>query len=417
MKQLPHMVRIRQVFDDDRIADPRGAAQEAAAGLLEGAAVSRGQTVAITGSSRGIANIAEIIAGAVAALKDAGLDPFIVPAMGSHGGGTAERQAAVLHHYGVTEEAVGAPVRSSTDTVTLCHTPEGIPVVLDRLAAEADHILLVNRIKPHTHLTGPIESGLAKILVIGLGKPAGALTYHRAFMQHGFNEVFHAAVPLVLEHTSVLGGLGIIENALDHTARIVPVRANEILAREPELLREATERMAKLPLDNIHVLVVDQIGKDVSGAGMDTNVIGRDRPGPHIEVIFVRDLTPASEGNAIGIGLADVTVGRFTDKTDADATFLNCATCMHLELARMPYAFETDREALAGAISGTTVAEPRDARIVWIRSTLALTELEVSEPLLPELAGRADIELLGEPHPFAFHPSGALVDAFSPPLA
>ena len=413
---FPRMVRIRQHFDDDPIADPRATAHEAAASLLEGAPIRPGQTVAITGSSRGIANIAEIIAGAVAALKEAGLRPFVVPAMGSHGGGTAECQAAVLHHYGVTEEAVGAPVRSCTDTVTLCHTPEGIPVVLDRLAAEADHILAVNRIKPHTHLTGPLESGLAKILVIGLGKPAGALTYHRAFMKHGFNEVFHAAVPLVLEHTSVLGGLGIIENALDHTARIVPVRSSEILEREPELLRDATARMAKLPFDNIHVLVVDQIGKDVSGAGMDTNIIGRDRPGPHIEVIFVRDLTAASEGNAIGIGLADVTVRRLVDKTNAEATFLNCATCMHLELIRMPYAFDTDREALAGAISGTTVTDPTDARIVWIRSTLALTEMEVSEPLVPELAGRTDIEVLGEPHPFGFQPNGALADAFEPPL-
>jgi len=410
------MIRIRQCFDEERLPDPRAAAQRAAEELVAGASMTPGQTVAITGSSRGIANIAEIIAGAVAALREAGLEPFVVPAMGSHGGGTAERQLAVLHHYGVTEAFIGAPVRSSTETVELARTPEGIPLTFDRLASQADHILVVNRVKPHSHLSGPVESGLSKILLIGMGKPVGARVYHRAFARHGFAPVIQSAIPVLLEHVSVLGGLGIVENALDETARIVAVPASELLSREPVLLQEAKQRMARLPFDDIHLLIVDQMGKDISGVGMDTNVIGRDRPGPHIEVIFVRDLTPASEGNASGIGLADVTVRRLIDKMDAKATFLNCVTALHLHLARVPYAFETDREAIEAALGANSAPSPHEARIVWVRDTLSLSELEVSEAFAEEVTSREDLEACSEPHEVHFGPDGALVNVFSPPI-
>jgi hypothetical protein len=414
---LPRLIRVRQRFDDDHLADPRAEARRGTAELLEGAPVRPGQTVALTGSSRGIANIALIIAGAVDALKARGLKPFVVPAMGSHGGGTAERQAAVLHHYGVTEKRVGAPVLSSTDTVLLGESPEGIPITFDRLAAEADHVFVINRIKPHTHFVGPVESGLAKILLIGLGKPAGAGRYHKAFARFGFSQVIRSALPCVLQRVSVLGGLAIIENALDLTARVVPVRASDILDREPALLEESKRRMAHLPLDPIDVLIVDLLGKDISGAGMDTNVIGRERPGgPKVSVIFVRDLTPASEGNASGIGMAEVTVRRLLDKMDAKATFLNCSTALHSHLARVPHAFATDREALDAAIASSPALDPAEARLVWIRSTLALAELECSEALLPDVAANPRLEPLGDPHPFRFHPDGSLVDAFDPPL-
>jgi hypothetical protein len=411
------MIRVRQLFEDDHLPDPRGVARAGAAQLLDGAPVKAGQSVALTGSSRGIANIALIIAGAVDALKAKGLRPFIVPAMGSHGGGTAERQAAVLHHYGVTEDAVGAPVRSSIETVQLGETPKGIPLVVDRLASEADHLFVINRVKPHTHFPGPCESGLAKILLIGLGKPAGAERYHKAIARLGLDGLYRSAIPCLLERLSVLGGLAIIENARDETARIVPLRAAEILDREPALLEEAKRRMARLPFDPIDLLIVDLLGKDVSGAGMDTNVIGRERPGgPRVGVIFVRDLTPASEGNATGIGMADLTVRRLVEKMDAKATFLNCATALHPHLARVPYAFDTDREALDAAVRCTPALRPCDARIVWIRSTLALAELEASEPLAADLAANPLLETIGDPHPFRFHPDGSLVDAFAPPL-
>jgi hypothetical protein len=413
MMTLPRMVRIRQRLNDERLANPRTSAHELTAGLLSGFPVKRGQTVAITGSSRGIANIAEIIAGAVAALKEAGLQPFVFPAMGSHGGGTAERQANVLHHYGVTEEGVGAPVRSSTETVRLAETPEGIPILFDRHAAGADHILVINRIKPHSHFIGPCESGLAKILLIGAGKPEGARLYHRAFMRFGFPQTFQSALPILLQHISVIGGLGIVENGLDQTARIVALRAHEFLEKEPALLEEAKRRMARLPFDDIDVLIVDRMGKDISGVGMDTNVIGRDRPGPHIQVIFVRDLTPASEGNASGIGLADVTVRRLVDKMDTMATFLNCATALHLHLARVPYAFDTDREALEAALAATIAPSPAEARVVWIRDTLSLADLEVSEALLHEVQASPRLTLSGSPHDIRFDPTGALMDAFS----
>jgi len=410
--QFPRMVRIRQKLDDERLDDPREAARSETARLLADAPVRPGQSVAITGSSRGIANMAEIIAGAVAALRDAGLQPFVFPAMGSHGGGTAERQASVLHHYGVTEQAVGAPVRSSTDAVKLAETPEGIPVLFDRIAAGADHVFVVNRIKPHSHFIGPCESGLAKILLIGAGKPEGARLYHRAFARFGFAKTFQSALPLLLKHISVLGGLAIIENGLDQTARIVGLRAGEFLEKEPALLEEAKRRMARLPFDDIDVLVVDRMGKDISGVGMDTNVIGRDRPGPRVQVIFVRDLTPASEGNASGIGLADVTVRRLIEKMDPKATFLNCATALHLHLARVPYAFDTDREALEAALRSTIAPSPAEARVVWIRDTLSLAELEVSEALLCEVDSNPRLTLCGASHEVGFGGDGSLVDAF-----
>jgi hypothetical protein len=414
---LPKLLRVRQSFPDDGLDDPRGTARDAAVALLAESPLQPGQSVAITGSSRGIANIAEIIAGVVDALAAAGGKPFIVPAMGSHGGGTADRQAAVLHHYGVTEDGVGAPVRSSIEVVHLGQTPEGIPLTLDRHAAEADHIFLVNRIKPHTHLVGPCESGLAKIMCIGLGKPAGARRYHKAFARYGIGHVFQSAVPALLDRRSFLGGLAIVENARDDTARIEPIPAADILDREPALLEEAKRRMARLPFDNLDVLIIDHLGKDISGTGMDTNVIGRDRPGgPDVGVILVRDLTPASEGNASGIGMADITVRRLIEKMDAAATFLNCATALHPHLARVPYAFETDREALAAAIDCSPALSPAAARIAWIRSTMALTEIECSAPLADEADAHPLCEAAGPPHPFAFTDTGALVDAFDPPL-
>jgi len=406
------MVRVRQQLDDERLASPRETARNETARLLAGAPIRRGQTVAVTGSSRGIANIAEILAGAVAALKDAGLQPFVFPAMGSHGGGTAERQANVLHHYGVTEEGVGAPVRSSTDAVKLAETPEGVPVLFDRIAAGADHVFVVNRIKPHSHFIGPCESGLTKILLIGAGKPEGARLYHRAFARFGFPQTFQAALPVLLQHISVLGGLGIIENGLDQTARVVGLRADRFLADEPALLEDAKRRMGKLPFGDLDVLIVDRMGKDISGVGMDTNVIGRDRPGPRTQVIFVRDLTPASEGNASGIGLADVTVRRLIEKMDPKATFLNCATALHLHLARVPYAFDTDREALEAALRSTIAPTPAEARVVWIRDTLSLGELEVSEALLDEVRANERLSVCGDAHSIDFHPTGSLVDAF-----
>ena len=408
------MVCVHQRLDSERLADPRGTARAATEELLAQATTAPGQSVALTGSSRGIAHIADIIAGAVEALRAAGLEPFVVPAMGSHAGGTAESQRAVLHHYGVHPERIGAPVHSSTDVVEIANTPLGIPIVMDKLAAGADHILAINRVKAHSHFAGPIESGIAKILLIGLGKPAGAKVYHRGFARHGFYAFIECALPVLLRHVSVLGGLAIVENGLDDTARIEALAAADILAREPALLLDAHRRMPRLPIDDLDVLIVDRMGKDISGVGMDPNVIGRDRPGPHIQVILVRDLTPASEGNAAGIGLADVTVQRLIDKMDPKATFLNCATALHTHLARVPYAFGTDREALEAALGATAAPSPDQTRVAWIRDTHALADLEVSEALLADVAASDHLEATGQPHDILFHPDGSLADVFAP---
>lgn len=412
---LPKMVRIRQHFQDDSLVDPQSAACQATVDLLEAPCapvIRSGQRVAVAAGSRGIANIAEIITGVVAGLKEAGLRPFIVPAMGSHGGGTAERQQAVLEHYGVTEERVGAPVVSSTETVLLGRTPLGVPVTLDRHASEADHILVVNRIKPHTHYDRPVQSGCAKMLIIGLGKPAGALGYHRAFRRHTFAQVIETTIPWLLERVSVLGGIAILENALEHTARIVSIPTREMLTREPPLLEEATQRMARLPFSQLHVLIVDRMGKDISGTGIDTNVIGRVKPGPDIEVIIVLDLTAASEGNATGIGLADITVQRLIDKMDAKATFLNCATAVMSGLARVPYSFPIDREAIEASFGAISVEMPQEARIVHIRDTLSLSEMEVSECMLDQVHSSPGLEVVGEAHPMAFDADGNLINVF-----
>jgi hypothetical protein len=419
---MPHplMLRIRQRFDAPRVADVPGAVRAELARIGVRELIHPGETVAVTAGSRGIANIALIIRTLVEVLKEGGARPFIVPAMGSHGGATAEGQRKIIEGLGITEVSVGAPIRSSMETVELGTTRDGIPLHFDRAAHEADRIAIVNRVKPHTNFSGTIESGLIKMMLIGLGKHVGAATYHRAIVDHSFDHVARAAGPLVLARGRIALGLALLENGYDETAHVEAVLPAGFEEREQALLVLAKQWLPRLPIRRPDLLIVDQMGKNVSGSGMDTNVIGRKPHGtadwdPGVKRLFVRELTPETGGNAYGIGLADFTTARLVRAIDRRATALNCLTASHPAAAAIPIHFETDREAIDAALATVGLAPPERARVVRIENTLRLVELDVSEACRTEVAGRADVEILGAPRPLAFDGENNLLP-FGAPL-
>ena len=387
---LPQFLRVRQNFPDLRLENVAGKVHAELGQLALAGRIKAGQTVALTASSRGIADLPVILRAAVDHLRALGAAPFVVPAMGSHGGATGDGQLALLAAAGITDASVGCPIRSSMDTEVLFESVDGYPVHFDRSALEADHVLLCGRVKLHTELDGDFQSGLAKMLLIGLGKHEGAKIYHRAIRDFGFDHIVHSVVPRMLAATNVVGGLAIVENAYGHTANIEALATQEILDREPKLLTAARALLAGLPFDEVDLLIVDEIGKQISGTGMDTNVIGRKGEPPvpecpRVKRIFVRSLKPTSLGNAAGIGLADFTTQRLIDQIDRRALAINCITSGHVEAGRLPLAMETDREAIEAALSTIGLVAPQDARILWIESTAALGEMECSSAYLPQL--------------------------------
>jgi hypothetical protein len=410
---LPKMVRVRQAFPRPRVADiPRAVADALdRAGLR----ITRGATVAVGAGSRGIANIDVIVGATVRYLRDLGARPFVFPAMGSHGGGTSEGQLSVLAHYGITEATMGCPVRATMDVVQVGDAL-GLPVWLDRYAAEADWIGLVNRIKPHTDFKGSIESGLFKMMTIGLGKHKGAIQYHRANIRHGYETVITAVGREVLGRAPIGFGLGILENGYDETAHIEAFVADDLEAGERRLLKDAREWMARLPFSPLDVLVVEEIGKNISGAGMDTNVIGRPSnphepfpADPRILWIVALDLTEESYGNATGIGNADFTTRRLVDKIDMKPTLINCITACAPNGAKVPATYDTDREAIETALSCIGLTPPDEARVIRIKNTLMLGEIEVSEALMAEVAQRRDLTPLSSPATLPFDAAGSLL--------
>src|ERR671930_195374 len=409
---LPRMVRVRQTFSRPRVADiPRTVGERLAAANLP---VKRGDTVAVGAGSRGIANIDVIVGAAVRYLKDLGARPFVFPAMGSHGGGTAEGQLDVLAHYGITEATMGCPVRATME-VTQVGEALGLPVWLDRYASEADWIGLVNRVKPHTDFKGSIESGLFKMLTIGLGKHTGAIQYHRANIHHGYETVITSVGREMLAKARIGFGLGVVENGYDETARIEAFTAENLEAGERRLLKDAREWMARLPFSPMDVLIVEEIGKNISGAGMDTNVIGRPSnphepfpADPKILWIVALDLTDESYGNATGLGNADFTTRRLVDKIDMKPTLINCITACAPGGAKVPPTYDTDREAIETALDCIGLMPPEKARVIRIKNTLMIGEIEVSEAFAPDLAKRPDLTPLGDPAPLPFDAAGRL---------
>jgi hypothetical protein len=402
MASYPLMFRVRQALEARRINDVAGEVDRQLARLQLGKRVQTGQSVAITAGSRGIANIPTILGAAVEHLKRLGVRPFIVPAMGSHGGGTAEGQREVVESYGITEEAVGCPIRSSMETVVVCQTPEGLPVHFDRLAYEADHVLVVNRIKPHTRFVGPIESGLMKMLLIGLGKCQGAQVYHGAIQEYSFAQIIRSVADAVFAKCHILAGLGIVENAYDQTALLEAIAPEEFEVREKELLVQAKAWMARLPFDAVDLLLIDRIGKNISGTGLDTNVVGRkfddhkavEGETPKVRTIAVRGLTPETHGNAIGLGIAEFCKSQILGQMDVEATRLNAITANHATAAMWPLDYPTDREILDAAVRAAGRTDPAAAKILWIPNTLAIAEVECSAAYLAEAQTRGDLAIL-----------------------
>ena len=416
----PRIVRIRQQFERPRLADIAAAVVSALDKLDLSRRIKSGQSVALTAGSRGIANIPLILRSTAAFLKKLGAKPFLVPTMGSHGGGTAEGQHHILESYGITEEFVGVPIRASMDTVQVGVTAEGFPVLLDRIASEADHIGVVARVKPHTGYHGPLESGLMKMMMIGLGKHAGALAYHRILLDHPFDRVVRSVGRTLMHAAPIAFGLGLVENAYDETAIIEGVAPEAFEPTEERLLTEARRLLMRLPLRSADLLIVDEIGKNISGSGMDTNVVGRKRAfrmqaplegTPSMRLIYVRGLSDKTHGNASGIGLADFTCTRLIQSMDYRATVINCLTAGYPEGAFLPVHFGTDREVIDAALAIIGTRAPEQARILRIRNTMHLEELEVSEPCLEEAERQTDFTALGRPRPLEFDAAGHL-----PPL-
>jgi hypothetical protein len=411
------MVRVRQSFDGPRVDDVPAAVREALARLNLGSRIRPGQSVALTAGSRGIANIATMLRSTVRYLRDLGAESWIVPAMGSHGGGTAEGQRAVLASYGITEEAVGAPIHSSMDVVEVGRTDEGWPVYVDRLAARADHIGVVARVKPHTNYSGAVESGWLKMMAIGLGKRKGAAWYHRVFLDRPFEPVVRSVGRVVRQAVPIAFGLATVENGYDQTAVIEAALPADFEPVEERLLIRAKQWLARLPFKQADLLVIDQIGKEISGSGMDTNVVGRKRAlrndptagQPDMRLILIRGLSARTHGNAAGIGFADFTTNRLVRAMDYAATRLNCVTSGYPQGAALPPHYETDRETIEAALAILGLREPQGARVMRIKNTLELEYVEVSQPCLRELEPATKFEVLG-PADWTFDESGNLSD-------
>lgn len=410
---LPKMARVRQHFEAPVLTDLPASIQAELDRIDAASIVRPGESVAITAGSRGVANIATAVKATVEYLKGIDAKPIVIPAMGSHGGATSEGQRTVLEHYGITEKTVGAPVKATMEVVelgTLQHAgADDLPVFMDRYAAEADHVVPLNRIKAHTDFNGSIESGLMKMMVIGLGKQQGANFYHRAFFQYGFEHVITAAGSFILDTGKIAFGLGLIENAHEETSKVVAMPAAQILHTERELLVEAKSLMGRLPFDELDLLIIDWVGKNISGTGMDTNVIGRMMQNfepeplkPAILRIFVRDLTEESDGNATGIGLADFTTTRLVEQIDRHATYTNGITALGPQKSKIPFYYDTDREAIEVALDTIGLTKPENARVIRIESTLRLTELDISEALLKDAQLHSSLEVIGETLPFEF---------------
>jgi len=400
--RIPPLIKVRRFFDDTRIGDVAAETRRELA--ASGLAVRPGASIAVAVGSRGIADGPAVVRETVRFLKEAGARPFLVPAMGSHGGATAEGQAAVLAGYGITEEAVGAPVRSSMEVVELPARGGAlpVPVYMDRLAWESDGVVLINRVKPHTSFHGFPESGLMKMAVIGLGKHAQALAVHARGVP-GLKTLILPAARRVLSSGRVVLGIAVVENAHDRICALRAVLPPDIERVEEELLALARSRMPALPVRDIDVLLVDEIGKDVSGVGMDPNVIGRLRvygqpepEFPSVRCIVACGLTDATHGNANGMGLADVVTRRLADRVDFQATYANTLTSTFLERGKLPLVAPTDRKAMETALETSWLDPAAEPRVIRIRSTLRLATLYVSHPVLEEMRGLERVETEGD---------------------
>jgi hypothetical protein len=386
------MVEIKQTFPNEEVKDVKEAVEREIKQNLPIHSLRKGAEIAVTAGSRGISNIVEILKETVSVLKELGFSPFLIPAMGSHGGATAEGQIEVLKHLRITEEVVGAEIRSSMETELLGHTPEGNPVYMDKNALNTDGIIVINRVKAHTAFQGMVESGLSKMVMIGLGKKKGASFVHSDGALKMADNIINGS-KFAIEHSPILMGLAIIENGYDETADIVGVGKDEWHQKEAELLKRSKSMMPSLPIEHIDLLIVEEMGKCFSGTGMDPNIIGRwridgvDEPKtPSVARLAVLDLAERSFGNAQGIGLADFTTQRLVDKIDRNSTYTNAITATFLKRAMLPMIYDSDKEAIETAIHSLGPDVDVDKlKIVQVPNTLHLGRVVVSKPVIYEM--------------------------------
>ena len=397
-RSFPAFVRVSYDPDTPELDDVRGAARDAVASLPL-AEVPAGGTVAVAVGSRGIYDIQPIVETVVSALSTAGYEPVVVPAMGSHGGATAEGQRRTLAGLGITEESTGCRIDARMTTETVGTTDRGQDVPVATAALESEGIVAINRVKPHTNFSGRVESGLSKLLTVGLGKRAGARAFHEAALTHGYVDTIERTLDVVTDNAPVIGGVAVVENFHDRTAQVEGVAASKLPDAEGQLLHRAREHLPTLPFDDLDVLVVNELGKDVSGSGMDTNVIGRygvvnasDPPTPDIDRIVALGLTDATHGNGHGIGLADLTTVAVVDALDVAQMYTNALTSGSLSRSSIPVALPTERHALRAAAGTIGQYDPEAARIAWLRDTGHLSSFRISEGLVDEVGDAVTVE-------------------------
>lgn len=413
---MPKMVRIREKYEDDKIEDIKSHLINELDNLDIDKASLKGKSLAITVGSRGIPSLPLMIRTLCDKLKDWGAEPFIIPAMGSHGGGTAEGNLEVINGYGITEEAMGVPIKASMDVVLIGQMEDAAktPIYCDKYAAEADGIILFNKVKPHTDFKGYHESGICKMIAIGIAKHTGCSWFHK----QGF-DTFGERIPIVakefLEKMNVVMGIGVVQNAYDEISELMAFPKDKIMEGDHKMLEIAKRRLPKMKFDNIDVLIIDRIGKNISGEGADPNVTGRGfmpyfKDDFHCKKLFIRGLTEQSHHNACGLGLADITTRRCLNSCDWESTWINLSTNTMIDGGKIPVYQNNDFEALRLAIRTCTKIDYSKARVARIRDTLTLDEIEISESLIDDVKDRDDVEILTEPYELKFDKDGYLED-------
>ena len=412
--EFPEMIKIKQKFSNNHIPNPADYLYNKITKSKLGLQINSGDNIAIPVGSRGIKMIVPMLKQLISLVESHGGKPFIVPAMGSHGGATARGQLNILKKLGVSEETVGAPIHSSMDTVLLGYTDNGLPVYIDEYVANADGIILFNRIKPHTSFRGKIESGLKKMLVIGVGKQKGASICHKLGfekMEENINYISNK----IIDSINIIMAIGIIENAYGEIYDIEVIKSKKINEREPQLLEIARSQMSKILFSNIDVLIIDEIGKDISGTGMDTNIIGRyhtyvESHQPNINKIVVLDITEKSDGNANGIGLADYTTQKVTDKISFEKMYMNAITSTVPKSVKVPMTLNNSKLAIAAAIKTSNLIDESKIRLIKINNTSSLEEIYISRPLISEVEKNDRLEKIGYSENFRFDNKGEVIN-------
>ncbi|KIX15161.1 DUF362 domain-containing protein [Dethiosulfatarculus sandiegensis] len=413
--KLPAFGMIKQLYPHNPLPDAAAWVNQEFARTDFLKTVKPGQSVAITAGSRGIKSMPQVLAGIVHEVKKAGGKPFIIPAMGSHGGGTGPGQAELLDHLGINEKTVGAPIHDRYDPIKVGEAKGMVPVYADKASKEADHVILVNRVKEHTEYQGETESGLIKMAAIGLGRQMGAETTHRLAVNITYYEALHAVAKVLFENLNVLGGVAILEDQLNTMRRLEAVPVDLIFEREPEILKETISYKPKLPYEELDLLIIDEIGKEISGTGADTKVVGRimniyekEAKSPNITRIVIRDLSEKTDGNAIGLGLADYTTQKAVDKINLDTTLLNCVTGGTPEKGRIPLYLANDQKAIETALRTVGVWDETTLKAAWIINSKDLEVIAVSQKLWQEAKDSENTEPLGKLLDLPFDEDGNL---------